>query len=148
LLLRPATSGDALDILRWRNDPHTRSMSRDTSVIDVDAHLAWFAKALQDPSRLLLVAEAEGEKLGMVRFDEVDGCWEVNINLAPEVRGQGLGAPLLKAGLSHFAERRPMVAVEAEIRPENAASIRIFESAGFRALPPEGGLLRYAWQGT
>jgi RimJ/RimL family protein N-acetyltransferase len=148
LLIRRATLQDALDILRWRNDPLTRSMSRDTTIIDADAHLAWFARALEDPSRLILVAEAAGEKLGMARFDEAGGRWEANINLAPEARGRGLGAPLLQAALGVFAEVWPTMAVEAEIRPENTASIRIFESSGFRPLPPRGDLLRYVWLGT
>lgn len=145
MLIRRAVPGDALDILRWRNDPLTRSMSRDADIIDTDAHLAWFAKAVDDPSRMMLVAEAAGEKLGMVRFDDVGGCWEANINLAPEARGRGLGAPLLMAGLAAFAEIRPGVAVEAEIRPENAASVRIFERSGFSPIPSRGDLLRYVW---
>ena len=148
LFIRRATSQDALDVLRWRNDPLTRSMSRDTSAIDEAAHLTWFAQALKDPRRLLLIAEADGRKLGMVRFDEVGRAWEANINVAPEVRGRGLGAAMLQAGLTAFAELWPKTFVEAEIRPENAASIRIFETVGFRPTPSDGELLRYVWRGT
>lgn len=145
--IRRATFEDGLDILRWRNDPLTRSMSRDGSVIEEARHVAWFAQALDDPRRLLLVAEADGEKLGMVRFDEVAGRWEASINLAREARGRGLARPILEGGLAVFAASQPSSPVEAEIRPENAASIRIFEAAGFIGIPADGDLLRYIWQG-
>ncbi|HEY9234911.1 MULTISPECIES: GNAT family N-acetyltransferase [Phenylobacterium] len=146
--IRRATSQDALDVLRWRNDPLTRSMSRDGSMIEEPAHLAWFVRAAEDPRRVLLIAEAEGQKLGMVRFDEDGGRWEANINLAPEARGRGLAVPILKRALELFGQAQPATAVEAEIKPQNAASIRIFEAAGFQPQPSDGALLRYLWPGA
>lgn len=146
--IRRATVQDALDILRWRNDPLTRAMSRDPTAIEEAAHLAWFARALEDPSRLLLVAEADGQQLGMVRFDEAQGRWEASINVAPEARGRGLGAAMLKAGLAFFVREVAAEEVEAEIKPENTASLRIFEATGFRPAPSDDHLLRYVWRGT
>jgi UDP-2,4-diacetamido-2,4,6-trideoxy-beta-L-altropyranose hydrolase len=94
--VRPATAADALAVLAWRNDPHTRAMSRDQDEVDTAAHVAWFAAALADPRRTLLIGEADGEAIGMVRLDHGDEP-EVSINLNPAHRGRGLSAPLLAA---------------------------------------------------
>lgn len=145
LHLRRATIDDALDVLRWRNDPHTRAMSRDDSMLEAQAHLDWFARAVEDPDRLLLIGEHAAASVGMVRFDRLDQAWEVSINIAPEARGQGHGAPLLGAGLAAFAAAHPGVEVLAVIRPDNAASLRLFEGLGFRPAGGDGDLMRFRW---
>ena len=92
--VRPARPADALDVLAWRNDPLTRAMSRDQEVVAEAAHLAWFTRALADPARTLLIGEAMGGKVGMVRIDR-GAETELSINLNPAFRGQGLSRPLL-----------------------------------------------------
>ncbi|MDZ4374993.1 MAG: GNAT family protein [Phenylobacterium sp.] len=137
LTLRRATAADALDVLAWRNDPQTRAMSRDTSEVESAAHLAWFERALADPARTILIGEVGGRKVGMVRFDHGDET-EVSINLAPDHRGQGLSHPLLMKALAGIQGD-----VWAEIRIENAASIRLFERAGFEPQGRRDGVWRY-----
>jgi L-amino acid N-acyltransferase YncA len=146
LHLRRATIDDALDVLAWRNDPHTRAMSRDDAAVDRQVHLDWFAGAVEDPSRLLLVGEADGRGVGMVRFDRAGDRWEVSINIAPDARGRGLGAALLGAGLELFAETHAGVEVLAVIKPENATSLRLFEGLGFRPAGGAGDLLHFLWR--
>jgi RimJ/RimL family protein N-acetyltransferase len=141
VVVRRAGEGDALDVLSWRNDPMTRAMARNQEAVDEASHLAWFAAALADPRRTFLIGEAEGEKIGMVRFDR-DGETEVSINLNPAHRGRGLSYPLLMAALALVSGD-----VWAEIRPENAASLRLFERAGFRFKTMHEGLRRYLRRG-
>lgn len=135
--VRRATAADAMDVLAWRNDPHTRAMSRDTGAVDEAAHLAWFAAALADPRRMLLIGEAGGAKVGMVRFDHADET-EVSINLAPEQRGRGLSRPLLMAALAEVGGE-----VWAEVREANATSVRLFEGAGFQLQGRRDDIRRY-----
>ena len=139
--VRPATQADALDVLAWRNDPLTRAMSRDQQAVEEGAHLAWFARALTDPSRTLLIGEMGGGKVGMVRIDH-GAETEVSINLNPAFRGQGLSHPLLMAALAGKTD------VWAEVREENAASIRLFERAGFELRERREGLRRYFRAGS
>lgn len=133
LTVRPATQDDALDLLVWRNDPLTRAMSLTTDAVAEDAHMAWFARALARPECRLLIGMQGGDKVGMVRIDG----GEVSINLRPDRRGQGLALPLLKAAIAGAAGT-----LVAHVRPENAASIRLFERAGFQ-LVREDGARRY-----
>jgi ribosomal protein S18 acetylase RimI-like enzyme len=125
MIVRRATEADALDVLAWRNDPLTRAMSRHRDEIDEASHLAWFAGALANPQVTLLIGEAEGEKVGMVRFDHLEPT-EVSINVNPACRGRGHGYALLTGALEQVRGD-----VVAEILEENLASQRLFERAGF-----------------
>lgn len=145
--LRRATEADAEVIREWRNDPATRAMSIDQDPVPLPQHLAWFHRALEDPHRVLLIAEQEGTPVGMCRFDVAeDGAQaEVSINLAPERRGRGLGSAVLSGALRALVETGSGIRrVTAVIRPENVASVRLFESLGFvRVSDARADLLRY-----
>ncbi|RMI13275.1 bifunctional UDP-2,4-diacetamido-2,4,6-trideoxy-beta-L-altropyranose hydrolase/GNAT family N-acetyltransferase [Cellulomonas triticagri] len=131
---RPARATDGPLLLAWRNDPATRTSSRTQDVVPEDAHLRWLDGVLTDPDRVLLVVERTGSPVGTVRFDrERDDLWEVSITLAPTARGRGLAADVLAAGEQAWRERvGPGPAVLACVRPGNAASVRLFEAAGYR----------------
>lgn len=137
LAVRPAVLADSLDVLAWRNDPHTRAMSRNQDEVDAAAHQAWFERALSDPRRALLIGEIDGAKVGMVRIDRGEET-EVSINLNPAHRGRGLAYALLTQALASVRED-----VWAEIRDGNAASLRLFERAGFELQSTTDGLRRY-----
>jgi RimJ/RimL family protein N-acetyltransferase len=141
MIVRRATAGDALDVLAWRNDATTRAMSRISDVVDEAAHLAWFGHALEDHARVLLIGEEGGAKVGMVRID-----WgaesEISININPAFRGRGRGGALLAKALAYIEG-----AVLAEIKPENVASQRLFERAGFVRSGEHDGMLRYVKPG-
>lgn len=146
MLLRRAKIEDALDVLAWRNDPHTRAMSRDGAPVDQQAHLKWFTGAVDNPSRLLLIGEVGDDAVGMVRFDRADEAWEVSINLSPASRGRRLAAPLLAGALEVFADLNPGLPVLASIRPENAASLKLFKALGFCSVGVAAdGLLLFTW---
>ncbi len=137
MIVRRATFADAHDVLAWRNDPTARAMSREPEPIGEAAHLAWFGRAVDDPERLLLIGVDGAAKVGMVRID-AGAEREVSINVNPACRGRGLGAELLARALAEV--EGPLLA---EIKPENAASRRLFEAAGFTPAGQHGGMLRY-----
>ncbi len=130
--LRPATFDDSNDLLVWRNDPHTRAMSRDHDLVAPDDHKRWFTKALHDKGRVILLAEHEGRKIGVARFDQTETGWETGINLNPAERGKGLGGALLTMAVERFTIDHPDQILTAVIRPDNSVSRAIFEACGFR----------------
>lgn len=141
MLLRRAEPTDALDILTWRNDPTTRAMSKNGAVVEAAPHLAWFAKAILDPGRLLLIGEAEGSKVGMVRFDLTGEGWLANINIAPDRRGQGLGREFLFESIAFLQLEKGAAKILAEVNADNLPSLRIFEKCGFSIDGRTGRLL-------
>ena len=141
MILRPATADDAMDVWRWRNDPLTRAMSRTQDEIDPASHVAWFERALHDEDRTLLIGEADGEKVGMVRIDRAEET-EVSINVNPAHRSRGYGYALLSQALALASGD-----VVAEIREDNLASQRLFERVGFELQTSRDGFRRYRRKG-
>lgn len=124
--LRPATLEDAQRLFDWRNDPATREASVTTAPVAWEDHAAWLEASLARSDRRLLIAEEGSASIGTVRFDVGADGVEVSITLAPEARGRGLAAPLLRLATTQGG---PYLA---RIRPGNSASRRAFEAAGFR----------------
>ena len=130
--VRKAVASDSSKVFAWRNDPAIRAVSRSIEPMERSTHEDWFAAALADPNRLLLIGERDGTDLGVVRFDVGEHAAEISIYLAPE-RSSGVGVELLLAAEAWLAESRPNVAaVEAEVLRDNRRSHGLFLAGGYR----------------
>jgi len=138
ILIRAATRADSEVLLAWRNDPGTRAASRDQEPVAAAGHERWLEDVLADDDRALLVGELRGEPVGQLRFDRVDSLrWEINVTVAPEARGRGIGRALIEAGIAWLWSAEPHArAVEAWVRRGNDRSLRAFVACGFAR---EGG---------
>lgn len=149
--MRGARQDDSPDLFEWRNDPHTRSVSLSTAEVSWEDHERWFETTLANQHRHIYIGElvndiAETVAVGMVRFDcnENDSTAEVSINLNPNMRGQGLGYSTLSSGIASFWGDAPEVlSITARIRDTNAASIAIFQKAGFTLAGASDGVSNY-----
>jgi RimJ/RimL family protein N-acetyltransferase len=138
---RRADEGDCLDLLAWRNDPLSVAASLTGSPVAEADHRAWFSRICASPACILLIAEHEGEKTGMVRFDSGNGQWEVSINLAPQARGRGIAAQVLAGAIeAAFAPDRPRPPLVARVKRDNPPSWRIFTRCGFAVEREENGV--------
>jgi UDP-2,4-diacetamido-2,4,6-trideoxy-beta-L-altropyranose hydrolase len=139
LIVREAQSEDSLDVLRWRNDPLVCAMSRETLPIGRPIHDVWYARAMEDPNRLLLIGVRNGQKIGIVRFDYREASlWEVSIMLASEARGRGNGASLLQVALECLRSANAPIRILATIRFSNQPSLRLFDAFGFKRESDDG----------
>lgn len=131
--LRPAESTDARRIWEWSNDPEVRSVSFSSDPIPWDSHVAWFQARLADPQcRQCIAVERKGDPIAQVRFDIADdNSATISISLAADVRGKGLGTQLIWMACRELFAETEIDRVEALIKPDNVASIRAFEKAGF-----------------
>jgi L-amino acid N-acyltransferase YncA len=86
-----------------------------------------------------LLAEAAGEAAGWAALAPVSGrcvyggVAEVSVYVAAAARGRGVGAALL-AALVASSEAGGVWTLQAGIFPENVASLRLHERAGFRVV--------------
>ena len=136
LHVRRALSEDAEQLLRWRNDPVTRKVSRSQAPVPWRDHEAWFARTQTNPDRELYVVQCGDTPVGTVRFDALEGDeWEVSITLAPEARGRRLALAVLHAAETVFDEGHRDSTVIAAILPGNGASQRLFARAGYEVDP-------------
>lgn len=132
LTLVPATLDHARAMLAWRNHPSIRAVSRQSTEIPFEDHLAWLERTLDRSDRHLWVAMAGTRAVGVIRFDErpAAGHAEVSLYLDPDLQGLGLGGQLLAAGEARLRGR--ITAIDAEVLPGNEASQALFRSAGYQ----------------
>lgn len=134
IMLRPATENDCRQIWAWRNAPEIRATAIDNAEIPWDRHCAWFARRLVDPQTIMLVAEEALGGVGVIRFDLDGADASVSIFLAPGNGGRSLGSIILRDGEQWVMARHPEIKrFLADVRPENAASIALFEGANYEA---------------
>ena len=130
--LRRAQDEDIRDVWVWRNDFTTRCQSQSSAPVLWPDHEAWWRITLEATDAHLLVAELAGAPVAALRFDRVgDAEFEVSINLAPKVRGSGLGGEILAKACSDFRDLKGPVTLIATIHRKNPASRSIFERLGF-----------------
>jgi len=147
--LRPVKAEDARLLWTWANEPAVRAASFRSDPIPWEDHLAWLDAKLADPASSLLVAEAEGQPWGLVRFEGVDpsgGTAEIGVSVDVDARGGGAAASLIRAGVRHLFRTGAATAVLARVKPDNVPSLRAFRSADFEVMADAQGApvhLRY-----
>jgi UDP-2,4-diacetamido-2,4,6-trideoxy-beta-L-altropyranose hydrolase len=130
--LRPAGSEDCEAIFQLRNDPNTRCVSHDPEPIPYERHCVWFHESLRNRARILLIAEQEGAKIGVLRYDIEETVALLSIYLAPWLHGRGLGSGMLQAGETWMREHHGDVKLfRAVVLERNTRSKALFEGDGF-----------------
>ena len=126
--LRPATAADSARLREWRNDPETIAASLSGRGVEAEEHHAWLTRVLDDPGERLFIVESEGEPVGQVRLERLDGeTLELHIGLAAEARGRGLGREALEVACQEAGGET----VTARVLRDNERSLRAFAAAGF-----------------
>jgi RimJ/RimL family protein N-acetyltransferase len=90
-LLRPAVDADRDTVLAWRNHPDVRAVSLTTHVITPAEHASWWAAAMADPERHILIFDERGVVVFDLRTDPAS--WSFYLDVA------GLGPRLLPTWL-------------------------------------------------
>lgn len=143
--VRPAAAKDGEMLFRWRNDPDTMAASRSTAPVSQEEHKRWmeFNVLYGYPQHLVMIAEDDQDHpLGVIRFDSQRSDvmkFEVSITMAPTIRGRGLAAPVLRQACSYMGE----FTINAEVKRDNTASRKLFESCGFEEIGRSSGYLQF-----
>lgn len=140
LRLRPATGEDAGTLWRWANDPTVRATAFNEDPIPWEGHLEWLRLKLADPSTVIYVAELDGRPVAQVRFDVRYRRGEVDVSVAQERRGGGLGSAALALATGLLFESGVADVAVARIKASNAASQRAFRRAGYEEVDTADGV--------
>lgn len=143
LNLRRAVPSDAEPIWHWRAalPPDHFRAGPNPPLAD---HLSWFARALADPHRHLLILHSDAP-VAHLRLDVKGETANVSILVNPDLRGQGYGGRAL-AFLASYASRHGLRHLIAEVAASNTASQHLFRSAGYVEGPETDGFLRFDCQ--
>lgn len=132
--LRKASHEDCETIFRWRNHPKVRQHFFDARELSYSEHKKWFYNSLQRDDRIILVAYVDGKPVGVIRFDvskAVSNKAEIDIYVAPEFQGKGLGKRILAEGENWLKKNTEINQLIARVKEENLASVRMFKRRGF-----------------
>jgi UDP-2,4-diacetamido-2,4,6-trideoxy-beta-L-altropyranose hydrolase len=132
LRLRRVQETDCRQLWEWANDAEVRPVSFATEPISWERHLQWFNSKLGDPKAVLyLVLDGEGIPAGQIRFQVDNAKAAVSISLAPAFRGKGYGKVVLAMATEDLFRTTPVKQIDAYVKPNNTASIRLFMRAGY-----------------
>lgn len=130
ITLRRATQSDEKILFDWRNDEETRRQSLTTTSVEWEGHVAWLEKSLQNPDRILVIAEITGEPIGTCRADlRDDGFTEISYTIAPSSRGKGLSKPMVMQFVQEFLEGKQLVAT---VKGDNKSSESVVRALGMK----------------
>jgi UDP-2,4-diacetamido-2,4,6-trideoxy-beta-L-altropyranose hydrolase len=138
LQVRRATTVDCKLLWELANDPMVRASAFSPASIPWEDHVAWFESKLQTATCHILIGEAQGAVAGQVRVDErPNGQGEIDVSVAREFRGEGVGGRLIDLAVRELFASTAMPRIHAYILPQNTASQRAFENAGFQRVGEE-----------
>jgi UDP-2,4-diacetamido-2,4,6-trideoxy-beta-L-altropyranose hydrolase len=133
LSLRLVCESDCRLLYEWAVDPVARVASFHSAAISWEGHTRWFRERMQDPQSIIYIGEnAAGVPVGLVRFQIKGERAALSVNVAPEFRGKGWGRELIAFSTRTLAHARSVQKIDALVKPENRASVRLFEASGFR----------------
>ncbi|WP_114781515.1 UDP-2,4-diacetamido-2,4,6-trideoxy-beta-L-altropyranose hydrolase [Botryobacter ruber] len=136
--LREVTEQDMLLLYGWANDPEVRKHSFNPEPIPLEQHQQWFRYKLAIPESCLYIAEVDGLPMAHIRFELSSSSALLSYLIAPGFRGKGLGHVVLLKGIKFLQQQHPeLKEVAGLVQPDNTASVRAFEKAGFNYAEPD-----------
>jgi UDP-2,4-diacetamido-2,4,6-trideoxy-beta-L-altropyranose hydrolase len=129
--LRPADEGDEAILYAWQTDPATRKFFRETRNPTTIEHAAWFKGKLNCPTCIFSIVLHRGTPAGSLRmdFNKAFQTYEVSINIGSKFQQRGIAGAALRSA-RRLIRDDPLYAF---VQPENAASLALFQRAGYRA---------------
>ena len=131
LSLRKVNKKDESLLFNWANDYDVRKWSFNKKTITLDKHKIWFEGKLSNKNVLIWILEDGNMPAGMVRLEKEGSSILLNYLIAPKYRGKKLASKMLDMAMKELNTYWKNVKVLAYTLPNNIASIKSLENAGF-----------------
>ena len=150
LRLRPIKWQDCEQIWQWANEAETRHYSFQSNAISWESHVDWFQARLQDENCYFWIAlDKQDQPIGQVRFEalSIDET-QISLSIDRVYRRKGFGKTILNAAIHKIFHETEFRSISAWIKPDNSASISVFESVQFIKIESEyrGGKIALHYQ--
>lgn len=141
ITLRAGVQADARELIE-----HTKAVLTDGSgmcltpdefAMTPAGEREWIEQYESDPRKLLLVAECNGQVIGMLDFHPLprrmlEHVGEFGMSIRPQWRGQGIGRFLLEGMLQWARAADGIRKITLAVRADNAPAIALYEKHGFQ----------------
>lgn len=132
LYLRKAELSDVDMYYEWANDPVVRCNSFNTKPIPYEDHINWFNRVIHRDDFVLFVLMEDDTAVGQIRINISDTDAEISYSISSEFRGKGYGGKIVSLLIEKIIEEMPDIrTVSARVKPDNVASLKVFEREGF-----------------
>jgi RimJ/RimL family protein N-acetyltransferase len=133
--LREILPEDEENLYRWRMDPLSRSMFRNTEEAPYELHRSMIEQYFQPGSRdCWFIIEAEQTPVGALALYNFDDqgltCEYGRFVIAPDVRRRGYGRRALRL-LMDYAHSAGIRRVRCEVLSSNTGALRLYRELGF-----------------
>ncbi len=130
--IRPITKQDMMLIYEWANDSCVRENSFSSEKINLDDHIRWFNKVIQDEKCLFFIYMHKGYPIGQIRLDINKDTGSISYSIAREYRGQGFGTKMIECMEQLIKEEKISVKrLIGEVKMGNIPSQHVFEKLGY-----------------
>ena len=128
--LRNANKEDKDLFFEWVNDPEVRRWSFSPQIIKSEEHSNWFNSKMDDKNVLIFIFQIDSCPAGFVRFEK-DISLVLNYLISSDERGKGRAVNMLKMAIMKIPRKWEEIDILAYTLPNNIASIKSLEKAGF-----------------
>lgn len=131
--LRKATIEDAKLLYLWATDPVVREGSFNSDTFSDESHVKWFKKQLNNKNCDIFMCSIDKRLVGQTRLYYEDDKAIINYSICSEERKKGYASLMIKEVMKKvtFGKRKINTFV-GEVKPENIASIKVFEKLKFK----------------
>lgn len=159
LSYRPITKEDTDLIYEWANDPLTRAQSFTSKAIAYDDHVIWFDKKLSSSEDFFFIFYDDSSPIGSLRLDKAENdTFIISYQVAPNKRGNGYGKAIISSidkilhselfiskllDNSNNNHTRNIITLIAEVKSDNAFSLKCFTSNGYDMVSNENGIVSF-----
>ncbi len=147
-IARLANENDALAIWQWRESDGAYKYYESKKPTPFVQHHAWFARALNCPSKRLLIIERNDTRIAHVRFDMEENNSKqalISISMASQYKGTGLALDCLQCALDD-ANTLGIGKITAYIHEDNIPSTKLFCRGGFTHVANNGKFSIYEYE--
>lgn len=130
--LRKANEVDMITYLNWANDPDVRYSAINSNPILEENHRPWFESRLRSETTLMFVGMWQNNEVGQIRFDLLEGFWEISYSVVKDHQNKGFGELLIRKGMATLKEfHTEPITITGVVKPDNISSLRVFRKLYF-----------------
>lgn len=150
--IRPAAAADARFLYELAMDPRIRLMGTRQQEFTFGQHERWYEQRRNDGLTAIWIMEVEDIPVGQVRYGRIPhtNVAETAISVVPREWRKGYALAMLRETMPWACEQLGVTVLVALVLEKNAASKRLFQTAGFQKIDVERRMgrrhRRYEWR--
>jgi len=147
LQLREVKQEDCELLWKWANDPIVRGASFSSQEITWEDHIKWFNNKINSSScKHFIAVNKLNQPIGQIRFEINQQLIAiVSLSLDSQYRGRNYSKLMLQMAMDKLLQNNQINYIQALIKPNNVASIRLFQSVGFEMIDSKPSKLSFRY---